>query len=78
VSEMQANRWKEEYAPRLRELKEVCGVGVAKNGTGQRDYVLAVLVKTGWTSAIENQIASILKDIPFKIIVTGPLKLLPA
>jgi hypothetical protein len=75
---MQANRWKEQYAPRLRELKDVCGVGVTKNGKGERDYVLAVLVKTAWTSAMEEQIAAILKDIPFKIIVTGPLKLLPA
>ena len=78
MSEMQANRWKKRYAPRLRELKEVCGVGVAKNGKGESDFVVAVLLNTASTPALEEQIAAILKEIPFKIIVTGPFKLLHA
>jgi hypothetical protein len=78
VSEVQANRWKRYYSPRLRELKEVCGVGVTRSGTGDSNFVVAVLLKTDATSAIEQEIAAILKDVPFKIIVTGPFELLPA
>jgi hypothetical protein len=75
---MQANHWKKQHGPRLRELKEVCGVGVAKNGRGENDFVVAVLLNTASTAAIEKQIGAILEDIPFKVIVTGPFKLLPA
>jgi hypothetical protein len=78
VSEMQANRWKKQYSSQLRELREVCGVGVAKDGKGDDDFVLAVLLKTASTDRIEKHIAAILKDIPFKIVVTGPFKLLTA
>ena len=78
MSEAEANSWKKHYVPQLRELKEVCGVGIAKDGKGEDDFLVAVLLNTTSTPAIEEQIAAILKSVPFKIIVTGPLKLLMA
>jgi hypothetical protein len=75
---MQAMRWKTHYSAQLRALREVCGVGVAKEGKSDNDFVVAVLLNTEETPALRQQIAAILQDIPFKIIVTGPFKLLPA
>jgi hypothetical protein len=76
VSEKQAISWKTKYSSALRELQEVCGVGVTKTGKG--DFVIAVLLKTESTAAIEQRITAILKDIPFRTVATGPFELLPA